>query len=143
MGSLSLLQGIFPTQESNRSLLHCRWILYQLSYQGSPTFHVFPKPYWHCGTLDWSSLSRVLSLMGACVHARLLQLCPTLWDHMDCRPPGSPVHGILQARQLLAALLKTIIIIIKGKRGANEILTLCKVSKNLEVLHLRNLRVVT
>ena len=34
--SLSLLQGIFPTQESNRGLLHCRWILYQLSYQGSP-----------------------------------------------------------------------------------------------------------
>ena len=33
---LSLLQGIFPTQESNQGLLHCRWILYQLSYQGSP-----------------------------------------------------------------------------------------------------------
>ena len=33
--SLSLLQGNFPTQESNRGLLHCRWILYQLSYQGS------------------------------------------------------------------------------------------------------------
>ena len=32
----SLLQGIFPTQESNRGLLHCRWILYQLNYQGSP-----------------------------------------------------------------------------------------------------------
>ena len=29
--SLSLLQGIFPTQESNRDLLHCRQILYQLS----------------------------------------------------------------------------------------------------------------
>ena len=29
-----LLQGIFPTQESNWGLLHCRWILYQLSYQG-------------------------------------------------------------------------------------------------------------
>ena len=33
MGSLSLLQGIFLTQESNRGLLHCRQILYQLSYQ--------------------------------------------------------------------------------------------------------------
>ena len=32
MDSLSLLQGIFPTQESNQGLLHCRWILYQLSY---------------------------------------------------------------------------------------------------------------
>ena len=31
-GSLSLLQGIFPTQEANQGLLHCRQILYQLSY---------------------------------------------------------------------------------------------------------------
>ena len=35
MGSSCLLQGIFPTQESNQGLLHCRWILYQLSNQGS------------------------------------------------------------------------------------------------------------
>ena len=36
VGSLSLLQRIFLTWESNRGLLHCRWILYQLSYKGSP-----------------------------------------------------------------------------------------------------------
>ena len=36
VGSLSLLQGIFLTQESNWRLLYCRWILYQLSHQGSP-----------------------------------------------------------------------------------------------------------
>ena len=36
VGSHSLLQWIFLTQESNRGLLHCRQILYQLSYQGSP-----------------------------------------------------------------------------------------------------------
>ena len=36
MGSLSLLQGIFLTQELNWGLLHCRQSLYQLSYQGSP-----------------------------------------------------------------------------------------------------------
>ena len=36
MGSLSLLQGIFPTQGLNPGLLHCRWILYQLSHKGSP-----------------------------------------------------------------------------------------------------------
>ena len=36
VGSLSLLQGFFATQESNRALLHCRLILYQLSYQRSP-----------------------------------------------------------------------------------------------------------
>ena len=36
VGSLSLLQWIFLTQESNQGLLHCRQILYQLSYEGSP-----------------------------------------------------------------------------------------------------------
>ena len=37
VGSLSLLQGIFPTQGSNPGLLpHCRQILYQLSDKGSP-----------------------------------------------------------------------------------------------------------
>ena len=35
VGSLSLLQEIFLTQESNRSFLHCWQILYQLSYEGS------------------------------------------------------------------------------------------------------------
>ena len=33
-GCHSLLQGIFPTQGWNQGLLHCRWILYQLSHQG-------------------------------------------------------------------------------------------------------------
>ena len=36
VGSLSLLQQIFPTQELNWGFLHCRQILYQLSYQGGP-----------------------------------------------------------------------------------------------------------
>ena len=36
VGSLSLLQGIFPIQGSNSGLLHCRWIVYQLSHTGSP-----------------------------------------------------------------------------------------------------------
>ena len=35
VGSLSLLQGNFLTRELNQGLLHCGWILYQLSYQGS------------------------------------------------------------------------------------------------------------
>ena len=34
VGSLSLLQRIFLTQESNWGLLNCRWILYQLCYRG-------------------------------------------------------------------------------------------------------------
>ena len=33
--SLSLLQQVFPTQDSNQGHLHCSWILYQLSYEES------------------------------------------------------------------------------------------------------------
>ena len=42
VGCHALLQGIFLTQESNWGLLHCRRVLYQLSYQRSPnvTFNV-------------------------------------------------------------------------------------------------------
>ena len=32
--------------------------------------------------------------------ALVAQLCPTLWDPVDCSPPVSSVHGILQARIL-------------------------------------------
>ena len=35
-----------------------------------------------------------------CTHAELLQSCPTLCDPMEWGPPGSCVHGILQARIL-------------------------------------------
>ena len=37
---------------------------------------------------------------GAAAAAKLLQSCPTLCDPIDGSPPGSPIHGILQARTL-------------------------------------------
>ena len=36
VSTLSLPQGIFPTQGSNPGLLHCRQTLYHLSHQGTP-----------------------------------------------------------------------------------------------------------
>ena len=72
VGSLSLLQGIFPTQELNPGLLHCRQILYQLSHKGRP----------------------------AAAAAKSPQSCPTLCNPIDGSTPGSPVPGILQARTL-------------------------------------------
>ena len=66
VGSLSLLQGIFLTQELNWGLLHCTWILYQLSYQGSPYQYQFSSV---------QSLSRV-------------PLC----DPMNRSTPSLPVH---------------------------------------------------
>ena len=57
VGSLSLLQGIFPTQGSNPGLPHCRWILCQLSYQRSPRHlwkwtlnQTMRSGFWHCTT---------------------------------------------------------------------------------------------
>ena len=46
MGCHALLQGIFPTQGLNPGLLHCRQILYQLSYQEAPyvTIHISNTP---------------------------------------------------------------------------------------------------
>ena len=48
-GSLSLLQGTFPTQESNWGLLRCRWILYQPSHMTtfSPNSLPIQADTWH------------------------------------------------------------------------------------------------
>ena len=107
VGSLSLLQGIFPTQGSNPGLPHCRWILYQLSYQGRPGysltslyFIVQNIPTWNqpgsfyipgeLGFFNWRMVAT----------AKSLQLCSTLCDRVDSSPSGSRVPGILQARTL-------------------------------------------
>ena len=46
------------------------------------------------------SLSMSFRSLTYCVCAQSLQLCPTLWDPVDCSPPGSSVCGTLQARTL-------------------------------------------
>ena len=55
------------------------------------------------GSWLWSSglYAVSFSLSFVCVHAQLLQSCPTLWDPRDCSPPGSSVHGFLQAVEWL------------------------------------------
>ena len=96
VGSLSLLQRIFPAEEWNQGLLHYREILYQLSYQGSPG-----KPILPCKYLDsFACLKDSSDELGDDVAAKSLQSCPTLCDPIDGSPPGSPVPGILQARTL-------------------------------------------
>ena len=54
--SLPLIQGNFLKQESNRGLLHCRQILYQLSYLGSPVPQYisckFIKRYWRTARIE-------------------------------------------------------------------------------------------
>ena len=51
VGCHALLQGNFPTQELNQGLLHCRWILCELSYQFSSVAQSCPI---HCDHMDCS-----------------------------------------------------------------------------------------
>ena len=68
-GSLSLLQGIFPTQGSNQGHLHYRWILYQLSYWESPRYSKWPQswPLWP------SLLPYIMPSMSLCLMELLLK----------------------------------------------------------------------
>ena len=69
VGSLSLLQGIFPTQGLKLGLPHCRWILYHLSHQG--------KEKWSSSVVSDSLRPMDYSLPGSSVHgifqARVLE----------------------------------------------------------------------
>ena len=67
--------ALLSTQGSNPGPPHCRRILYHLRHQGA-----------------LCTLCGVVALVAAS--------CPTLRDPMDCGPPGSSVHRILQARKL-------------------------------------------
>ena len=55
VGCHFLLQGIFPTQESNPGHLHCRQILYRVSYKGSPYISLSPL-FWRGWQEYWSGL---------------------------------------------------------------------------------------
>ena len=83
VGSHSLLQGIFPTQGSNPGLPHCRQILHQLSYQGSPRTllvtvqsEITTKAYW-LASLESPSMART--------EVQMLYLGPSLLCFsLDC-----------------------------------------------------------
>ena len=73
VGSLSFLQGVFPTQGSNPGLPHCRQVLYQLSHKGSPLSSQRVP--------EISSLDSKLSLLSAFMSSSLLPQDPfTYWS---------------------------------------------------------------
>ena len=72
VGRLSLLQGIFPTQELNQSLLHCRQILYQLSYKGSPIFSL---------NIEYIFFKCIEKYMGIKLYSKSRN--PTLWEEKE------------------------------------------------------------
>ena len=57
VGCHAFFQGIFPTQGLNPGLWHCRWILYHLSYAGSP--------YMITVTVTWASRTVLLVRLGS------------------------------------------------------------------------------
>ena len=75
VGSLSLLQGIFPTQGSNPGLPHYRRILYQLSYQGNSPRKAMPKML-HLGQPGWRGPTPLPVLSCPSRAGEMLQLGP-------------------------------------------------------------------
>ena len=109
VGSRSLHPEIFPTQESNSGLLHCRQILYHLSHKWSLRileWVAYPFTSGSSWPRNWTSVSCLHyrwilhQLSYAAAAAKSLQSCLTLCDPIDGSPPGSPIPGILQARTL-------------------------------------------
>ena len=97
MGSLSLLQGIFPTQGSNPGFPHCRWILYQLSHKGSPLFSmVDPK-------LEARAKTRLINQVLAILVQLLFfsrSVLSNFCDPVDCSTRDFPVlHHLLEFAQ--------------------------------------------
>ena len=102
MGSLPLLQWIFLTQELNWGLLHCRQILCQLSYQGSPKYKLWHIKGWKVlkrknkvSSGDRRCMCGLREHAAAAAAAKSFQSCLSLCDPIEGSPPGSPVSGIL------------------------------------------------
>ena len=121
MGSLSLLQQIFPTQESNQSLLHCRQILYQLSYEGSfkvkvkvsrtvvsdstiPWTAAYPAPL----SVEFSRLVGTLPSAGDLPNPGTEPRFPTLQaDSLPVEPQGKPKNTEVGSLSLLQWIFLT------------------------------------
>ena len=85
VGCHALLQGIFPTQGANPCLLCLlHWQVGSLPLAPPGFKHLSPLP----------SFNRLNTSAAA---AKSLQSCLILCNPMDCSPPGSSAHGILQA----------------------------------------------
>ena len=94
VGCYFLPQRIFPSQGSNPGLPHCRQTLDPLSHQGSSER---PKAV-HKRPTQLPTELPIASEEIMCPQSP--QSCLTLFDPMDCNPPASSAHGILQARVL-------------------------------------------
>ena len=96
VGSLSLLQGIFPTQGLNPGLPHCRWILYQLSHNGSPRILEWVAYPFSSGSSQPRNRPRVSCIAGRFFPnwAIFITEKPTkAWSPSEESYPSSPFHS--------------------------------------------------
>ena len=95
VGSLSLLQGIFPTQGLNPGLLHCRQILYQLSHKRSPrTLQWVACPFCSRSAFLTQESNRGLLHGRRILHQLSYQGSPVLRPAIHCRITLISLHGI-------------------------------------------------
>ena len=98
MSSLSLLQQIFLTQESNWGLLHRRQILYQLSYQGNPIIYlthpllvgIYIVPnFWELEN-TWKETSSCWLSLWDWNCAEMISRLPIIFSKALCHPQSPP-----------------------------------------------------
>ena len=95
------------------STLHCKnFFKFQVLWRDSTCPELKPGYSLSKLTFKWLNVTNTASFENstdkcnwtaqstAAAAAKLLQLCPTLWDPIDGSPPGSPIPGILQTRTL-------------------------------------------
>ena len=82
VGSLSLLQRMFSTQELNPGIPHCRWILYQLSHRASPRileWVPFPFSSGSSQSRNWTGVS---CITGEFFTSWVIRGAPCLWERI-------------------------------------------------------------
>ena len=119
VGCRSLLQGIFPTQESNLGPLHCRQILYCLCHQGSPTKRSDSQT-------PSSSKCRLYWWQKLCKSSYTLNKNRAKGIHLDLNPPFFPLLHIYSGQVIstLSYLIYKIEKLVSTMWALNEII--CK-----------------
>ena len=88
VGCHALPQGTFPTQESNRVLLHCRRILYRLSHQGSPRILEWVAYLFSRGSSQPRNWTRISCVAGRSFTSLATREAPTYqrmcWYFTEC-----------------------------------------------------------
>ena len=84
--------------ESKKINVTCFIVLFALLLQSGPELEISLT--YACVHTHTHTQTHTHTHTHMCVHAQSLQLCLNICDPMDCSPPGSSVHGILQTRIL-------------------------------------------